>query len=219
MTAPRTRGARWERRPDARPKELLEAALRVFAARGYRNTKLEEVAAAAGVTKGAVYYYFENKEELLLRALEEYQAQAFGRVEDALRDEHGGASTRLRLFFRKAFSGGDPARRQVLLLLQSVAQEVPEVYRQWLASGPIRGWQIAAALIEEGKASGEFRSDVDSDVAARVVLTGLMGQVIWQRYAAELPVLGVDIDRLIDSSLDLLLAGLRPVAALPARDG
>jgi AcrR family transcriptional regulator len=49
---------RWERRPDARPQELLDAALSVFAERGYRNTRLEEVAEAAGVTKGTIYHYF-----------------------------------------------------------------------------------------------------------------------------------------------------------------
>ena len=200
---------RWERRPDERPQELLEAALRVFAARGYRNTRLEEVAAAAGVTKGAVYHYFANKEELLLRALEQYQERAFGRVEDALRNERGPASARLRLIFRKAFGGDDPARRDVLLLLQGVAHEVPDVYHRWIANGPMKGWRLIAALIDEGKAAGEFRADVDSEVAARVVLTGVMVQMIWQRHADGVAGLRIEQDRLIDSAVDLLLAGLR----------
>jgi AcrR family transcriptional regulator len=219
MPTHRARHVRWERRPDDRPHELLDAALRGFAARGYRNTRLDEVAAAAGVSKGAVYHYFENKEELLLRALEQYQAQAFGRVEEALRAEHGGASTRLRLFFRKAFGGDDAARHDVLLLLQSVAHEVPGIYRRWLASGPVRGWEIVARLIDDGKAAGEFRADVDSEVAARLMLTGLTGQIVWRRYAADVPGLAIDLDRLIDSSLDLLLAGLRPVASVRSTRG
>ena len=81
MTGVRAKGARWTRRPDERPQELLEAALHVFATQGYRTTRLEQVAAAAGVTKGAVYHYFSNKEDLLLRALELYQERAFGRLE------------------------------------------------------------------------------------------------------------------------------------------
>lgn len=215
MIARKPKSLRWERRPDERPQELLEAALRVFAARGYHNTRLEEVAAAAGVTKGAVYHYFANKEELLLRALEEYQERVFGRVEEALRSETGPASARLRLFFRKAFGGSDPARVDVLLLLQSAAVEVPDVYERWIASGPMKGWRLVAALIEEGRVSGEFRSDVDADVAARVFLTGLLGQVTWQRHAPSVPGLRIDQDRLIDSAVELLLAGLRPVAAAP----
>ena len=47
---------RWERRPEARPQELLDAALSVFAERGYRNTRLDEVADAAGVPKGTHYH-------------------------------------------------------------------------------------------------------------------------------------------------------------------
>ena len=200
---------RWERRPDDRPHELLEAALRVFASQGYRNARLEQVAAAAGVTKGALYHYFRNKEALLLRVLELNQTRAFGRVENALRDVSGSSSLRLRVMLRKLFGGDDPARRDVLQLLQSVVHEVPDVYRQWLARGPMRAWRMVAALIEEGTATGEFRADVDGEVAARVFVTGLMVQLVWQHSATDVPRMVIDQERLIDSAVELLLAGLR----------
>src|SRR5262249_18278786 len=101
---------RWERRPAELPRGLPPAALRVFAARGYRNATLEEVAAAAGVTKGAVYYHFTNKEQLLARALEHHQQRAFARLEDALQNEKGSVSARLRVLFHSAFGGDDPVR-------------------------------------------------------------------------------------------------------------
>jgi AcrR family transcriptional regulator len=56
MNSPRL--LKWERRPQERPQELLQAALEVFARNGYRNTTLEEIGEAAGVTKGAIYHYF-----------------------------------------------------------------------------------------------------------------------------------------------------------------
>src|ERR687892_1067088 len=65
----RTRAARAERR-EAR-NELLSAALRVFARRGYRDAGVEEIAAEAGYSKGALYWHFSGKEELLLTLLEE----------------------------------------------------------------------------------------------------------------------------------------------------
>ncbi|HVX39722.1 MAG TPA: TetR/AcrR family transcriptional regulator [Gemmatimonadaceae bacterium] len=209
MPTRKAKALRWERRPDERPHELLEAALRVFAANGYRNTRLDEVAAAAGVTKGALYHYFSNKEELLLRALDEYQERAFGRLEQALREESGSASARLAVLLRRAFGGHDPARTDVLLLLQGTANEAPEVYRRWLASGPIKGWKLITRVIDEGRASGEFRDDVDAEVAARVVLTGLMGQMMWQRHAGAVPGVRIDQDRMIDSAIEFLLAALR----------
>ena len=205
-----TTALRWERRPEARPHELLAAALRVFAARGYRNTRLDEVAAAAGVTKGALYHYFSNKEDLLRRALDEYQERAFGRLERALRDEPGSAAARLRVLFRRAFGGNDPARVDVLLLLQGTANEAPDVYRRWLATGPMKGWRLIVRIIDEGRATGEFRDDVDAEVAARVVLTGLMGQVMWQRHAAAVPGMRIDRDRLIDATVEFMLAALAP---------
>ena len=55
---------RWRRRKEARPGEILEAALDCFAERGFAATRLEDVAARAGVTKGTVYLYFPSKEEL-----------------------------------------------------------------------------------------------------------------------------------------------------------
>lgn len=208
-----------QRRPDERPRELLDAALRVFAVRGYRATRLDDVAAAAGATKGAIYHYFADKEELLVRALEQHQARALGRLDDALRGESGSSSARLRLVLRRAFGGDDPARRDVLVLLQGIAHEAPGVYHRWLASGPLAGWRLVASLIEEGKSTGEFRSDVDSEVAARIVMTGLLGQVIFQQHAGAVPALRIEQDRLIESTVEILLAALRPVEVRPRRAG
>jgi AcrR family transcriptional regulator len=59
---------RWHRRPDQRPDEILDAALRVFARRGLHKTSLEAIAKAAGVSKGTIYLYFKNKEELFVAA-------------------------------------------------------------------------------------------------------------------------------------------------------
>jgi AcrR family transcriptional regulator len=203
---------RWERRPDERPQELLDAALAVFAERGYRNARIDDVAEAAGVTKGAVYHHFANKEQLLSRAIEHYLAKAFGDLDALLRGEKGPASMRIRLLLRRGFGSADPNRRRVLaLLLQDLRHDVPRAYRQWLAGGPMNGWRLLANLIEEGKASGEFRADVDAESAARVVIAGLMAQLVWQQLAGEVPGLAIDEDRLIDSTVDLLLHGLRPV--------
>src|SRR5262245_9381745 len=59
------RSKKWERRSDARPAELVAAALRCFAERGFAATRIEDVAAAAGVSKATVYLDFENKEQLV----------------------------------------------------------------------------------------------------------------------------------------------------------
>ncbi len=184
-----------------------------FAERGYRNARIDDVAEAAGVTKGAVYHHFANKEELLRRAIEAHHEESFAAVERALAEVKGPASVRIRLLLRRSFSTASPARQRVLaLLLQGVRHDVPEVHRQWLVGGPMKGWQLLTALISAGQETGEFRADVDGEVAARVVMSGLMTQLVWQPLATTIPSLGIDEDRLIDSTVDLLLHGLKPTA-------
>src|SRR5678816_4568183 len=53
---------RWRRRKEARPSEILDAALEVFAAKGFAGARMDDIAARAGVTKGTIYLYFQNKE-------------------------------------------------------------------------------------------------------------------------------------------------------------
>jgi AcrR family transcriptional regulator len=203
---------RWERRPDDRPQEILDAALKVFAERGYRNTRLEDIGEAAGVTKGAIYHYFANKEELLLRAIEHRREEAFGRIEEVLRDKTAPVSTRLRLVVRRWF-GSVPEERLavVTLLVQGIAHEAPDAFRQWLAGGPTASAKVIASLVREGQTRGEFRADADADVAARLLISGLLQQTVWQQYVTDVPELAVAQDRLVDSALDLFLHSLRPV--------
>ncbi|HEY9227332.1 MAG TPA: TetR/AcrR family transcriptional regulator [Gemmatimonadaceae bacterium] len=205
--------ARRERRPEERPQEILEAALAVFAERGFHDASLDDVAAAAGVTKGAIYHYFDTKTELLLRAIEFHQTLGYEQLEATLRDSRGSAASRIRTLLRKAFGSDDATRRAVLVMLQAAARDVPEIHAQWLAHGPLKAWQLLAELIAEGQASGEFRRDADADVAARVVLSGMLLQILWQKHADVVPGLAIDRDRLIDSAADVLLAGLEPPAA------
>ena len=206
-----TKPPRLERRPEARPQELLEAALRVFAEQGYRTARLDDVADAAGVTKGAIYHYFDTKEALLLGVIEHYQALAFGRAEDALRDKSASAATRIRLLIHKVFSERETGSgdRLLALLIRGVAHEVPHVHDRWLRDGPARLWTLLGRLVEEGKQRGEFRRDADGEVAARVLVSGLMLQLMWQQHADGVPALAIGYDRLIESSIELFLASVR----------
>ncbi|MEO7455324.1 MAG: TetR/AcrR family transcriptional regulator [Gemmatimonadaceae bacterium] len=203
------KSSRWERRPDERPQELLEAALVVFARKGYRGTRLEEVAEAAGVTKGTIYHYFDTKENLLLGVIQHYQSIAFGRVEDVLHDRAMPSAARIRLLVERLFQRSpDKGAPLLAVLIRMIAHEVPAVHARWLREGPVRVWTLIAEMVEEGKSRGEFRAGADGEAAARTLVSGLMVQLMWQQHADDVPELRIDEQRLIAASVDVFLTGL-----------
>jgi hypothetical protein len=111
---------------------------------------------------------------------------------------------------RKIFSGGTPRGRHLLaLLVRGIAHEVPEVHARWLEQGPARLWTIVAELVEEGKARREFRADADGETAARLLVSGLLLQLMWSLHRTDVPAMEIDEARLVDSAVELFLAALR----------
>lgn len=209
---------RWERKPAERPHELMDAALRVFAQRGYRATTLEDVADAAGVSKSTLYQYFTGKADLLLQALQQRRRAHLAEFEQLRRQLTGPATVKLRLAVRKGYElWTHPEHLDVLrLLLGEVRTEAPEVLREWFRLTVASGWQLIASLIEEGQATGEFRRDADAEAIARIFASGFVHQFLLQSQAALDLVPPFDMERLVDSALDHLLHGLRPVLTIEA---
>ena len=192
------------------PEALLDAAFRTFALHGYRATRLEDVAEAAGVTKGAIYYYFDGKEDLLRQALEMRHRAIFAEIEEALATERAPASAKIRFVLRRVWRhwiepGWGPAFR---LMLGEMSVEFPPLFRTWASEGPIQGWRLVGDLIDVGVRQGEFRPDVDAEVAARIVISGLMLQVALHVHLGLDELAPCDPDRIFDSAVDLFLHGL-----------
>src|SRR5882762_5351561 len=81
--------ARWRRRKDARPQEILEAALSVFAERGFSASRMEQIAARAGVSKGTIYLYFDSKEAVFRALVHEMLGTQLTRFADFARGSSG----------------------------------------------------------------------------------------------------------------------------------
>src|ERR1700748_2845380 len=88
---------RWTRRKNERPGEILEAALRVFAAKGFAAARMEDIASAAGVTKGTIYLYFENKEAVFKALVRTEIGSALATVSANGSNFEGSASALLRM--------------------------------------------------------------------------------------------------------------------------
>jgi len=215
MTA--TRSSRWERRPDDRPQELLDAAFRVFAEHGYRATRLEQVAEAAGVTKGTIYYYYRNKEDLFRQTIAQHRVRAGSKIDALLAGvQTTTVAERLRLALTQAWTDiAGPAGALLRLMIGEVSIEAPELFRAWLTEVVTEGSADLAAAIRAGQADGEFRADADADVAARIFISGVLMEAMMQHHglgdADPLP-----LERRIRSGVELMLHALAPAASLDA---
>jgi AcrR family transcriptional regulator len=208
-----------EKDPDAvaPPDALMDAAFRVFAERGYRATRLDEVAEAVGVTKGAIYYYFDGKEDLLRRAVQSRHRAMFAEIAEAFEEEGAPASAKIRLVLRRVWSHWlEPGWGQaVRLMLGEVSLEFPALFRIWAEEGPVHSWLLVRDLIEEGKREGEFRPDADAEVAARIVISGLLLQAALHIHLGLDELAPCDPDRIFDSAVEVFLHGLTVTHARP----
>jgi len=194
---------RWQRRPDDRPDALMSAALDLVRRHGYRRVRLEDIAAAAGVSKATVYHYFANKDDLLTQAVATRMAGRQAEAEALLADAPPSAEAKLRLYLRQFWDLSLSANAGMWqrLLVSEIVTEAPQVFHVW-AEGLVRRWRSVEQLIREGQASGEFRSDVDAEVAARMIVSGLSHQALFHVHFDVNRIAPCDRDRLVSSALE-----------------
>ena len=203
---------RWERKPEERPEELLDAALEVFATRGYRATRLDEIADAAGVTRGTIYYYFKGKDDLLTKAVETRIRAIFSGIRAESRHAHGSAGDRLRATLAAAWERWrqPQAGNMYRLITGELRIEFPKLFELAMRTGPLRLWGLVADLIKSGQKRGEFDPSLEAHAAARFIVSGLMHQALLHRDLQQHGLDDADERALFDTALRVALGGLRP---------
>ncbi|HEY4320164.1 MAG TPA: TetR/AcrR family transcriptional regulator [Gemmatimonadales bacterium] len=151
---------RFHRRPEARPEELVEAALTVFSERGFRQTTLEEVAQRAGVSKGTVYLYFASK-DALFEAVVEKKVIALLESAEAMARAHAGTATEVLVDVVKSMWESMSQTDMVCMarLVQGELRHFPEVRRFYFDHVVVRHRRLLSDIAERGVASGEFRAE------------------------------------------------------------
>ena len=195
-----------QRRKQARPGEILAAALSIFHTKGFAASKIEDVAQAAGVTKGTVYLYFPSKEALFKAAVREIVIPNIDRIEDASRAGTS-ATGRLRISSRMWASGMNAGRGSLLKLMIAEAENFPELaeFFQEEVSGRMR--KLLMNIVESGIASGEFRACNPATVT-RALSAPILLSDIWRRTFPEQNKTLPEPDLLIESLLDVVLNGI-----------
>lgn len=195
---------RWSRRKLARPAELTAAALTLFVEHGYAATRLEDVAAAAGVSKGTLYLYFENKEALFKAVVREGLVSVLERGERMLA-EHRGSSFSLLTDLMWAWwelIGSQPISGLAKLMF-SECRNFPELAQFYHDEVISRGHRLIQAALARGMASGEFRR-TDLALTARLVCAPQMMFSIWRHSFQACEAQPVDPQTYIRQHLELM---------------
>jgi AcrR family transcriptional regulator len=199
---------RWQRRADARPRELLEAALALFVERGYAATRLEEVAQRAGVAKATLYLYYANKLELFKAVVRNSLVAGLDEMATTLSCETVSAREQLvRLLTAFVHRVGGSSLSGIPKLVIAEAGNFPEMARFYYDEVIERGRAMVMGTLARGAASGEFRQ-VDADYAWRIVIAPLLVSIVWKHSFQAFEPEPLDFGRHLDSQLDLLFNGL-----------
>ncbi len=201
---------RWVRRKDARPEEITAAALTLFVQRGYANTRLEDVARLSGVSKGTLYLYFANKEDLFKAVVREGLVSPIAEVRGLIDQYEGSAFDLLRMVLHGWWQriGSTPVSGIPKLILAE-ARNFPEIAKFYLDEVVRPGLEAIVGIIERGIRAGEFRS-VDSRHVAHLVFAPTLLIACWCNSLAPFDPQGMEPLRVIDEHLEMLRRGLAP---------
>jgi len=208
---------RWARRKDARPEEIIAAALDLFVERGYASTRLEDVAARAGVSKGTLYLYFENKEDLFKAVVRGNVLPVLQHGEVLMERFPGSSAELVRQMVRGWWDlTGSTKIAGLPKLIIAEAGNFPDLAKFYYDEVILRAHSMFRRVLQRGIASGEFR-EVDVDHMVHVALAPLVMLSVWGHSFACCEQKQLQQERYLDAYLDMLLHGLLKAQAQEKR--
>ena len=199
---------RWQRRKDARPEEIISAALEVFADRGFAATTLEDIARKAGVTKGTIYLYFENKEALFKALIRGTIVPVIAKGEAIAQAFTGSARDLFEKLVREYWRlVGETSLSSIPRLMIAEAGNFPQLARFYYQEVITRGHRLMAGVLQRGIKAGEFKQ-VDLAVATKLAMAPLMHAVVARKAFAHCMPEGFDVPTYLDTHIELFLHGI-----------
>ena len=204
---------RWRRAPEARPAQILTAALEEFGAVGLTRARLEDIARRAGVSKGTIYVYFPDKESLFREVVRSTVVQTIERAEQA--PMVGTPTEQLTAFMQRYWAFlRTPAFGAIYRMVIAELRHFPELASFYSREVIARGMRLVVDIIRRGIATGEFRA-VDPEVAARAMTAMFITHAAWCGDRACFPQVGDRSDDQVLAEIQSLTLDtiLRPRAA------
>jgi AcrR family transcriptional regulator len=209
MPAPQSRSRpRGRPRKVAGPEDLLAAALRVFSERGFAASRLDDVAREAGVSKAALYLYFESKQAIFEALVRAAVLPNVERLESVVAGWQGSSADLLRTLVQaiaRVVVDGEVSAFPKLIIAE--ASNFPDLAKLYRTAVIERVLGLLASIVERGIASGEFRP-TDPQLAARLVIAPLLFSAIWKTCFARHDTVPFDPAPLLTLHVDTLVKGL-----------
>lgn len=199
-----------KRRPEARPAEIIDAALDLFVERGFSATRLDDVASRAGLSKGAIYLYFKDKTSLL-KAVVESTVGANIAYAAGLANQHQGPLAPLlkQILITVAGRVRETRLPDVMKLVISESRAHPEIGRYYLENVIGKALPLFQSLVEKGIASGEFRP-VNARHAVMSLVSPMLLSSLWKTVFEPLGAEPLDIEALANQHADFILRAIKP---------
>jgi AcrR family transcriptional regulator len=184
-TAPKS--PKWRRRPEHRPQQIIEAAAEVFGECGLAKTRLQDIADRAGVSKGTIYLYFPNKEELFREMVRQTAVAA---IESGEKVTAQGTPTEQLCAAMRGYWNfvRSPVFSTIYRLVMGELHQFPDLAQFYADEVVSRGLRLLSGIIRRGIDTGEFR-DIDPMVAARMLVALTVQNGIWRDEHTGVPLL------------------------------
>jgi AcrR family transcriptional regulator len=195
------------RRKAQRPGEILEAAFEAFAERGYSATRMEDIAARAGVTKGAIYLYFETKERLFEEMVRSHSGAVLADADAMLAGAQGTCVEKLRAFLGFLYSRcpQDRRGREIIRFMVSDGKSFPSLVEEYYRDFVGPAMRMVGGLLAEGAAKGEFRPEITRESAEIIIAPAVFLSVQRLIFGEGL---ALDEDAYVAAHIDMALNGL-----------
>lgn len=205
---------RWQRRPEARPEEILDAAFATFGELGFARTKIEDVARLAGVSKGTVYLYFDSKEALFRAMVRARIVAPLAEAEEFVRSDQGPARVLLVELIRRTYARlrGDQMAR-IARIVQGELGSFPELARFYFDEVILRARRLFDSVLARGIETGEFRPEARA-FAPRALSSLLVHTAQLQCFFRRCDPDALSDERMVEGLVDTVLHGVlaRPAA-------
>lgn len=199
---------RWRRRKDERPGEIIAAALAVFAEKGFAAARLDDIATRAGVSKGALYLYFETKQDLFRAVVEEAVAPNLEAVRAAAEAFEGEFAALARFLMPNLTRiVGETSIGSVAKMVIAESRNFPELARVWYDDLVSKALALVAGLIARAQERGEVRAG-DPRVYALGLISPFLMAVIWRETFVPIGAPPFDLPALAAQHVETALQGM-----------